>query len=907
MQFKHKQVRSTYWRLLFGAGILLSGLVLMLIYLSQNVVGLTENANLAITSTDNQNTFISEKSKSLTLNNAVDPTQPVSLKLPEGVTVDWEATKALWGTDHPATSSAQALVADDQTLRADTNQNQTTLTFTWPQATATTTDAKLSFAIDVANDLKTVALQPTIGTATVGTTLKLTRQDQPSSASTSSIATSATATSASSSSASSSTASSAVTTSRRANALLARAATAAATGELSVATGNDSYIFADDAQIPVLVTNTKAPGAAVTIGLGGTTLDWSATYQAWKAWDDTTTVDDNFTQLTTASGASLTLSTQSSQQVLTLYLPTTGTHANTAPFTVNPTAGLANFTLTPQLADGTKGQSQQWTHMTMADPDSEESMLYAWLENTKGNDATKFKVGATGVVHTRFENLDDRSGIVQLAAATTLDFSKTKIDTPADTTITKTTTTTSSGVTYQYTIVQTTNGVSNTSHVTVTYDQAANRIYISSPDNASPEFYFYFTVASGGGNSGYKISAYMSDGSDGQSWDLKVTGDVTPAEERVQIRKVDAQSPETNLSGAIFTLSDTADSTDSQQSTATDTSGLTTIVPKNSGMRTLQLKETQAPTGYNVSSTVYEVQWSKLTGVTKVRQVGDAWDTTTKDGMVSVKDNQIVFKDSKTGQITVQAYDRSTDTVMSSQTYTGENGQSLSAAYPGANVPETHEGLTIWGSTMGDVSGDIDAYDPDNLPDPVFNSSAQTLTYIYDVAMFELDPDDTLEFGQFAPDSSETNYTIGTHARFTGQALPFGVTVTDRIGVGAWQLSVQQSSQFKGDSDQTPLTDASLWFKNLNIQDQSQAGIGSTQFTTVDAFTLTPGAAAKTLVKATTTLNQSDQTVPSQTWRINFGDANTGGRSIGLNVPATTTRLRQHYATTLTWTADQLP
>ncbi|WP_125707322.1 WxL domain-containing protein [Lacticaseibacillus porcinae] len=901
MQYINKQIRSKSWRLLFSAGIILIGCVMMLIYFTHNVVGLTQNANLTITSVDDQATFSPQKSKTLTLTNAVDPTQPVTLKLPQGVSVDWTVTKALWGVDHQATATGESLIADDQTLTAKTEQGQTTLTFTWPKATAMTSTAKMTFALSMATDVKTVALAPTIGTATIGTTLNLVLKDDQASI----------PSSASAASGSSSASSIASPPTKSAKALLAPAPTADPNGVLTVASGNSSYIFADDAQIPVLVTNTKTPGAAVTIGLGGTTLDWGATYRAWKAWDDSTTSNDSFTELTTASGASLKVSTQNNQQVLTMYLPTAGAHANTAPFTVKPTAGLANFTLTPQFADGTKGQSQKWTHMTMADPDSEESMLYAWLEKKVGNkypETTNFAVGDTGVVETRFENLDDRSGIVQLAAATTLDFSATTIEKNADTTITKTSTTTGNRVTYTYTIVETsTTGISHTSHVTVIYDQTANRIYISSPDNASPVFKFFFTVNSGGGNSGYMISAYMSDGSDGQAWTMNVTGDVTPAEERVQIHKVDASNPETNLSGATFTLKDTNDTTDSQQSTATNDNGLTTIVPKNSGVRTLQLTETTAPPGYNVSKTVYEVQWSKLTGITKVRQGEDPWDTTTKDGMVSVKDNQILFKDSKTGQITVQAYDRSTDTMLSTQTYIGDNGQSLSTAHPGANVPATHEGLTIWGSTMGDVTGEIDPYDPDNLPDPVFSSNAQTLTYVYDLAMFELDPDDSLEFGQFSPDPSETNYTIGTHARFTGQQLPFGVTVIDRIGVSGWQLSVQQNDQFKGDVNQLPLTDASLWFKNLQIQDESQAGIGNTQFNTIDNFTLTPGATPKTLVKATTTATQLSQSVPSQTWRINFGDATTGGNSVGLNVPTSTARSRQHYSTTLTWTADQLP
>ena len=43
------------------------------------------------------------------------------------------------------------------------------------------------------------------------------------------------------------------------------------------------------------------------------------------------------------------------------------------------------------------------------------------------------------------------------------------------------------------------------------------------------------------------------------------------------------------------------------------------------------------------------------------------------------------------------------------------------------------------------------------------------------------------------------------------------------------------------------------------------------------------------------------------TWRINFGDSDSGATSVGLHVPASTPRYQTRYHTTLTWNLSLLP
>ncbi|WP_461226069.1 SpaA isopeptide-forming pilin-related protein [Lacticaseibacillus suihuaensis] len=384
----------------------------------------------------------------------------------------------------------------------------------------------------------------------------------------------------------------------------------------------------------------------------------------------------------------------------------------------------------------------------------------------------------------------------------------------------------------------------------------------------------------------------------------------------VTVQKTDAADATKVLPGAVFTLGNaTADQAPLTLPT-TDADGLAGSTVSGSGDRILTLREQTAPQDYLLNTADYELQWSATQGVTAVRLADDSdWGTASSDGVLQLgADGHLLFADRakpKTGTITVQDLDRATGAVMRTQTFSGPIDAPLSAAATGANLPGQHTGLTLWGSTMDPtLATALDPYDAANPPDPHFAAAAQTLTYVFDLPFFELNPDPTIEFGTFAPDQTDANYQLGTHAATTGQPLPFGVSVIDRTGVAGWAVSVQEDGQFQnGDHE---LTDATLWFKNLNVQAAGSEGGGNSAytFTTTAAFTLTPTTAPQTIVQAQLTPEAAAAATTAPTtraWRLNFGDAASGGESVGLHVPATTARHLGRYHTTVTWTASSLP
>ncbi|WP_262315286.1 SpaA isopeptide-forming pilin-related protein [Lacticaseibacillus parakribbianus] len=384
----------------------------------------------------------------------------------------------------------------------------------------------------------------------------------------------------------------------------------------------------------------------------------------------------------------------------------------------------------------------------------------------------------------------------------------------------------------------------------------------------------------------------------------------------VTVQKTAAEDATKVLPGAIFTLGNATAAQAAVTLPATDADGLAGSTVSGSGDRILTLREQTAPRDYLLNAADYELQWSATQGVTAVRLAGDSvWATASSDGVLQLgADGRLLFADQaepKTGTITVQDLDRATGAVMRTQTFSGPIDAPLSSAATGANLPGQHSGLTLWGSTMDPtLATALDPYDAANPPDPRFAATAQTLTYVFDLPFFELNPDPTIEFGTFAPDQTDANYQLGTHSATTGQPLPFGISVIDRTGVAGWAVSVQEDGQFQnGDHE---LTDAKLWFKNLNVQAAGSEGGGSSAytFTTTAAFTLTPTTAPQTIVQAQLTPEAAATATTAPTtraWRLNFGDATSGGQSVGLHVPATTARHLGHYRTTVTWTASSLP
>ncbi|WDF82414.1 SpaA isopeptide-forming pilin-related protein [Lacticaseibacillus pabuli] len=330
------------------------------------------------------------------------------------------------------------------------------------------------------------------------------------------------------------------------------------------------------------------------------------------------------------------------------------------------------------------------------------------------------------------------------------------------------------------------------------------------------------------------------------------------------------------------------------------------------------VKETTAPAGYAVNDKVYQVRWSadwtrremRVNGVRE--KPSDPWSTDeTPDGKVFVDDGQLGFRDQQSHKITVQTYDRVTHTTTTMGTYKGDPTQKLTDVHPGANIPGSITDRDLWGYTIGqtfDPNAQLNAYDPNNIPDPQFGDTDLVLTYVYDQKMFELNPDPEINFGNFADNAVDRDYLLGENHTQTNQPIPFGVSATDRIGIRDWTLSVSEDGQF--DNNGHKLDNAQLEFNNMKVADKKNDGsdVGSVNlFTTTNDFTLNSDGTPLQIAHVRTLPLSSGQALYTQNLRFDFGDMNTGGNSVRVNVPRTTTRYRGQYNTSLTWTAAYLP
>ena len=122
------------------------------------------------------------------------------------------------------------------------------------------------------------------------------------------------------------------------------------------------------------------------------------------------------------------------------------------------------------------------------------------------------------------------------------------------------------------------------------------------------------------------------------------------------------------------------------------------------------------------------------------------------------------------------------------------------------------------------------------------------------------------------------------------------VQVTDNRGTEAgWKLMVKQDAQFKSSSEKE-LTGASLQLTNGNIVTASTSAEPASEA----AVTLVPGEESKLMNAA------AGQGVG--TFLLDWGtDETTGGQSVSLSVPGSTTKYAEKYATTLTWTLTDTP
>ncbi|WP_164508223.1 lectin-like domain-containing protein [Lapidilactobacillus wuchangensis] len=391
-----------------------------------------------------------------------------------------------------------------------------------------------------------------------------------------------------------------------------------------------------------------------------------------------------------------------------------------------------------------------------------------------------------------------------------------------------------------------------------------------------------------------------------------------PTTNLLTIKKIDAKDEQKTLAGAKFEITDNASGSVTQELSVTGADGLTTFEPSDAGERVLNLQEIQAPNGYSLNDSKYQIRWNQAAGILGIRQEDQSsWEDTTTDGLLKVVAGQLVFANQKPGKITVRDYDRATGQILTTATYEGPLGKRLSELNPGSNLPGSYPERYIWGVTMDESLPPVetlDTYDPQTPPDPIFTDQPQTMTYVFDQKMFELNPDETIEFGEFSTNQLDRNYLIGEMSNLTKQTLPFGLNVTDRIGLDSWQLSVREEKQFENELDGSKLADAELWFKNMSIHSQNSRSITSLadyQFELKDDFSLVAGAEDLSILTATAISDSEPVTkansLLTRNWRIDFGDQSNGGISVGLKVPRKTVRLKGRYQTKLTWTASMLP
>nr|WP_203626164.1 WxL domain-containing protein [Lacticaseibacillus mingshuiensis] len=293
------------------------------------------------------------------------------------------------------------------------------------------------------------------------------------------------------------------------------------------------------------------------------------------------------------------------------------------------------------------------------------------------------------------------------------------------------------------------------------------------------------------------------------------------------------------------------------------------------------------------------------------------------------------------GTVTFRYVDRSSDMadpteIAPSVTVTGPVGQVVSTVDGSAIRPKSIAGWTVVDqATSEDLT--TASFDQASVLDPQFDTDPLVITYRYERPMLKLSVDQTLDFGEFTDQQVDRTYYIGENQAKTHQALPFGVTIEDYYGVANWQLSVKQDGQFTStanpDSQDADLhtahelTDATLHLLNPTLKRTNDAT--SPTWATADDATyeapadlaLDPAATTPTILATLTRTGHfldPDATTAEAagtkydtsgfgTWRLNFGDEASGATSVGLHVPASTTRYHTRYETTLTWNLSLVP
>ena len=294
-----------------------------------------------------------------------------------------------------------------------------------------------------------------------------------------------------------------------------------------------------------------------------------------------------------------------------------------------------------------------------------------------------------------------------------------------------------------------------------------------------------------------------------------------------------------------------------------------------------------------------------------------------------------------TGKVIFRYVDRASDMAKPTEiapevTVSGDVGKHVSEINADPIRPKAIDGYTVVDqATSSDLTNAT--FDQASVVDPVISKDDLVVTYRYEKQMLKLTVDPTLDFGQFDNKSVDRTYYIGENQSTTKQPLPFGVTVEDYYGTKGWQLSVQQDGQFKSTpkpNSQDPnlqvaqtLTDATLHLMNPKLKrtdatsNPTWAQEDTMDYQAPDDFSLNPTATSPTVLAqvkksghyrndASTDKDPTGTLYDNSgygTWRINFGDNDSGATSVGLHVPASTPRYQTRYHTTLTWNLSLLP
>ncbi|MDM5246178.1 WxL domain-containing protein [Lysinibacillus sp. G4S2] len=205
-------------------------------------------------------------------------------------------------------------------------------------------------------------------------------------------------------------------------------------------------------------------------------------------------------------------------------------------------------------------------------------------------------------------------------------------------------------------------------------------------------------------------------------------------------------------------------------------------------------------------------------------------------------------------------------------------------------------------ASEGIITPPVDPTNPEN-PDPVIPVDPTDPDKPVDPGTpgpLSIDYASSLDFGMQKITSTTQIYKAKAQL-FKGDRGPGPnyVQVSDTRGTDAgWSLQVKQNGQFKSVKGKI-LDGAEITFKNAQVNTASASPKPSIS---KSKFSLKPDGNGVAENIMTAKVNEG-----SGTYVLAFGDNNTGGNSIELNVPGATTKYAEKYSTSLTWTLTDVP